>query len=177
MQVDCCRQQVHDGDDHQRGLVRCVDAGIDKREIYREQHGGNFRADQHAPHHGAENDGGDRQSFYPAVGDNQLLRWQHFGEDAVFCRRIRCGAQADDCVGEEHGEMLRNPGGSDFLGEKEQATADNFDRIRKEHDAPFRERVGEGADERSEDDIRHSEEELEQGRHPRRAFEFYQQGN
>ena len=54
---------------------------------------------------------------------------------------------------------------------------DDLDRVADEHDAPFGHRVGKGADEGGEGDIRDGEEGLEQGLVGRRRIHFAQRGN
>ena len=45
----------------------------------------------------------DRRALDPAVGDDELLRRQQLGQDAVLGRRVGGGAEADDGVGERAG--------------------------------------------------------------------------
>ncbi len=53
------------------------------------------------PSSSAEHDRADGQALDPAVGDDQLLRRQQLGEDAVLGGRVRGGAEADHGVGEQ----------------------------------------------------------------------------
>ena len=159
-------QDVEHGDHRQGHFADRVDAGIDQREVEGEQGGGDIGLDQGAADDDAEDDGADGEAFDPAVGDDEQAMRQVFGEDAVFGRRVGRGAEADDGVGDER-----------MGAEEHQAAADDLDRVADEHDPPFRHRVGEGADESSEQHIRNREKGFQQRLVLGRRLHFTQGGN
>ena len=92
------------------------------------------------------------------------MRRQQLRQNPIFRRRVRGGAQPDDCV---RGERM--------CIDQHQPAADDLDRVGDEHDAALGHRIGERADERREHDVRHDETLLERRRHPGRLVELAQQ--
>ena len=92
------------------------------------------------------------------------MRRQQLRQNPIFRRRVRGGAQPDDCV---RGERMRF--------DQHQRAAENLDRVGEQHHAAFGHRIGERADEGSEHDIRHDEALLQRRRHPGRLVELAQQ--
>ena len=95
--------------------------------------------DQRAAEQYAEDDRADGGAFDPAVGDDELMRRQELGQDAVLRRRIRGGAEPDDRVGQQRMHV-----------EQHQRAAEDLDRVGDQHHATLRHRIGERADERRE---------------------------
>ena len=166
VEVEDSGDQIKDTDDGDGHFADGIDACVDQRKVESKQRLGNARGDEHAADDDAEDDGDDCQTLDPAVGDDQQAVRQVFGQDAVLGRRIGGGAKADDGVGEQW-----------MNHEEHHGAADDLDRVADEHDPPLRHRVGEGADERSEDDIGDREEGLEQGFVRGRRIHFAQGGN
>ena len=91
-----------DEDQHEDGRFgRRVDAGVEDREVQRQQVAGHRVAHQLAAQQDAQDDRGDGQALDPAVGLDQLRGRQQLGEDAVLGRRVGGGAQADDGIGQQ----------------------------------------------------------------------------
>jgi hypothetical protein len=154
-----------DAHDHcDRGVGRRVDRQVDHREIEAEKRRRNARRDQRAAEHEAEDDGAHGGSFHPSVRNDQLLRRQQLGEDAVLRRRVGRGAEAHHRVGQQRMHV----------GEHHRAT-DDLDRVRDQHHVPLRHRIGECADERGEDHVGDDEALLQRRRHPRRLVQLAQQ--
>ncbi|KAG0163715.1 hypothetical protein DFQ30_011127 [Apophysomyces sp. BC1015] len=158
-QVEQRGERVHGHDHDYRGLRR----GMDERRMI-EQRLRNVRADQRAAHHGAQDDRCDGRTLDPAVGRDQALRRQQFGQDPVFGRRVRGCAKADDAVGEQR---MRT-------GQHDHA-AEHLDRVGDEHDAAFRARVRICTNKGSKYNIRQDKEQLQQRRHPVRRVKVFQQ--
>ena len=70
--------------------------------------GRHLGADQRAAEQHAEDDRADRRALDPAVGDDELLRRQELGQDAVLGRRVGGGAEAHDRVGERAGARVNS---------------------------------------------------------------------
>ncbi len=102
-------------------------------------------------------------SIQPLAID-ELLRRQELGQNAVLGRRVGGGTEADDRVGDKR--MHR---------EQHQRAADDLDRVGDQHHATLGHRVGEGADERREDDIRDDEALLQRRGHPCRLVQLAQE--
>jgi hypothetical protein len=154
VEVEQGGQEVKNADDAERHFDRGVDRRVDDGEV---------EGQQGLPEDRAEDDGADRESLDPAVGDDQQAVRQVLGQDAVLGRRIRGGTEADDGVGEQRVNV-----------EEQEEAAGDLDRVADEHDAPLRHRVGKGADEGGQGNVGHGEEELEQGLIARRRLHLAQ---
>ena len=145
-QVEQGGDDVERDDQGDRRFRRARDAGVEHRDVEREQVARDDVAEQLAAEHHAEDDRQDRQALDPAVGLDQLRVRQQLGQDAVLGGRVRRGAQADDAVGKQR-----------MGAEQHQQAAHDLDRVRDEHDRALGHRVGEGADQRRQDHVEQRE--------------------
>ncbi len=174
-QVAQRRQQIHEGDDQDRGLGRGVDQAADERVA--EQGGRDGRRNQQAAQHGAQDDGEDRQALDPAIALDQHGRGQHFGHDAVLGRGIGRRADAHDAVGDTDEIGLVVGRNADIgVGEHQQAAA-HLQRIGGEHHAALGEGIRQRPDEGGQHHIRQRERPFHHGGQPVGPVQLLYQGD
>ena len=176
-QVENRGHNVKERDDEDGGFGRGLDAEVHERKIDRQQQMGHRRADERAPHHGAQYNRSDRQALDPAVRNNQLLRRQELGEDPVLRGGIGGRTEPDHGVGEQDHRVRRHAGQAHRVVEEHHDAAYELHRIGDEHHLALRNRIGEGADEGGEHHVGNGEKELEQRRHPGGAGELCEQAD
>ena len=164
-EVDGRGGEVDEGDREDGGLGKARQAESIKMEQI-EDGLCDLRLDENTAEHNAENDGTNREALDPAVGDNELLRREKLGENAVLRGRVGRSAHAHDRVGEKW-----------VAAEEHQQAADRLDEVRQEHDAALGHRVCEDAHPGGEAHVAHHEKELEERRHPVRSVDARQKGD
>ncbi len=114
----------------------------------------------------AEDDGGDSETFHPAVGPDQFFRREVLGQNSILGGRVHGGTDADKAVGKERVQAGQH-------GE----AACHLDRVADEHHAPLRQRIRERTDEGREHDVGEYEKDLQHRRLPARRVHVLEQGN
>ena len=134
--------------DHRRDgrFGRCINSGVDPRQIEGQQVAGDAVADQLPAEQDAEDDRQDGQTLDPAIGLDQLRVGQQLGQDAVLGRRVSGGAKPDDGIGHQR-----------VAAEQHHQAADDLDQVREEHHPALGQRIGNRADERGQDHIEQRE--------------------
>jgi len=132
-----------------------VHAGVDHREVERQQIVRQGLADELAAEQHAEQDGGNGQALDPAVGLDELRVRQQFGQDAVFGRRVGGGAEADDGIRDQR-----------VHAEQHHQAADHLDEVREEHHLALGQGVGDRAHEGGQDHVEQREHRNERGALP-----------